>query len=166
MKSQWQSARDAMRVDDRPRPEYRRSTSLQRLARRYWLLACIALVVAATGSWAVYELAGEELAIGYALLMLLLSLTDFAFYYAVTQIDPASMRVEEVYRRAMTLRKRHLQTLLFSVPAVLGWVAWFAWSSLTDRTMVAAITAGAAVGAVIGLNVLRRFMNDYREAME
>lgn len=165
MKSQWQSARDAMRVDDRPRPEHRRSTSLQRLARRYWLLACIALV-AGTGSWSVYELAGEELAISYALLMLVLSLTDFAFYYAVTRIDPASMRVEEVYRRAMALRKRHLQTLLFSVPAVLGWIAWLAWSSLTDRTMVAAITAGAAVGAVIGLNALRRFMNDYREAME
>lgn len=165
MKSQWQEGKDALRSAG-TLPDRRRKTSLARLADRYFRMASMALIAGSCALLPLYRIGGLGLALAYLGLMLTAAAIDFSFYRAVCAIRPARMSVDEVYRRTLTLRRRHLQSIALLLPMALTWVLFFVWANCDDRYMMYGVATGGVVGLVCGLNVLRRFLSDYRDALE
>lgn len=165
MKSSWQAAKNAINTGDIPQYDRRRKTSLDRLADRYRRFAMLAFVVGMTSGIALNNLAGPWLCVSYMLIMIGLGFTDMAFSRAIRAIDVVTMSVNEVYRRTMTLRRRHLMCVATAMPVVLGWMVWLGFT-IDDPYMTWGVVVGAVTGLILGVIQLMRFMADYREVLD
>lgn len=165
LKSSWQAAKNAINTGHVQQPDPRGKTSLGRLAERYRRFATIAFIVGSTSAPMFNHIAGAWLAVAYMVIMFALAVTDLSFYRAIKAIDPVTMSVDEVYRRTLALRRRHIISVVVAAPLVLGWIVWFGFT-MDDPYMTWGIVSGAVVGFTIGLCVLSRFMSDYREVLD
>lgn len=165
MKSSWQAAKNSINTGCVQQPDPRRKTSLGRLADRYRRFAAIAFIVGSTSAPLLNNIGGAWLAVAYMMIMFALAVTDLSFYRAIKAIDLVTMSVDEVYRRTLALRRRHIISVVVAAPFVLGWIVWFGFK-MDDPYMRWGIVSGAVVGFAMGLCVLGRFMSDYREVLD
>lgn len=164
MKSSWQAAKNSINPCGEE-PDHRRKTLLESLGDRYRRFAAIAFIVGSTSAPMLNQWVGSWLSVAYMIIMFALAITDVTFYRAIKAINLATMSVDEVYQRIMSLRRRHLVSVVVAAPFVLGWILWFAFS-IDDPYMTWGIVCGAITGLAMGLYVLSRFMSDYRAALD
>lgn len=151
----------------------RRQTSLDRLARRYRIFSLVAFLFA--GNPALYMLSTSSRLGGTVPMWLVLcmeafflgaSCLDYWLYRGVRSIDTGRMTVEEVIRKSMFYRKRHLQFILVLLPLALAMIAGLAYCFKADRYMIFAITGGFLFGVALGVRALLEFLHDYRDIMK
>lgn len=76
------------------------------------------------------------------------------------------MSVAEVLERTMNCRRIHLYWVAFALPLVILWIAATGYEMRADIYFIYGMCAGAVIGLAMGIRVLRRFLRDYREAMD
>lgn len=163
----WRSAKIRTNSNSSDISNLRRFTALQSLAQRYRRFALLSLMMLVyTPLLSLGHIFPEEgkvwiVALGCVYFMTA-SLMDLWLYRGIKGIDLAEMSVSEVLERAMFLRKRHLQFILVLLPLAFMWIALIVSYVTDDRFFLWGIITGAAVGFIIGLYHLARFLDDYR----
>lgn len=149
----------------------RRLSSLDNLALRYKRFSIIGLLgIFWSIFWGFSHLLPENgrwsLPICYGLYFLLCSVMDRWLYYGISSIDCVTMNVNEVMRRALFYRKRHLQFIAILLPLAIGLIGFTAYVYSFDHYFIYGIVSGAIIGVAIGLFALMRFLEDYRNILK
>lgn len=147
--------------------DFRRETSLERLANRYkrffmlgfcmiplvpaWVLAGVL-----TGPYQI------PMMIFGMLYFLLCGCMDVYLYNQVREINVFTMTTGEVIEKAAKCRKLHLRYIMILLPLAIFLIIGLALINIDNKTMVLGICFGCAVGLAIGIMQLSRFMDDYR----
>ena len=94
------------------------------------------------------------------------SIFDAYLAQSIRAINLTRMPVTEVLERTMRCRKLHLRWEIYVLPIVVLWVAATAYTMQADIYFVYGVITGGFIGLVMGIRVLLRFLNDYREVMQ
>lgn len=174
MKSDWEAASRNLNADPQNTMavfDSRRKTLLDRLARRYRMfiiIACVSMAVFGP-MWSSLTQRGFDhgtvigMTVATVAFLGICATVDSVLYWRIKSIDCATMTVDEVLRRSMSCRKMHLLSILCLLPLAVAMISYIALCFGTDIYFICGMITGAAIGLIIGLNELRKFMNDYRD---
>lgn len=173
MKSDWDAASrnlNAGAQDTMAGSDSRRKTLLDRLARRYRIfiiISCVSMTVfGPMWSSLIHRGLNPGSAIGMTVATVaffgICATVDSVLYWRIKSIDCATMTVDEVLRRSMSCRKMHLLSILCLLPLAVAMLSYIALCFGTDIYFICGMIAGAAIGLIIGLNELKKFMDDYK----
>lgn len=172
IKSRWQSlgssadgGRTSIFSGDKAHNR-RGATALERLVLRYRLMAVMAamsgvifpvlLFVTGTDIW---------LSAAFSVFFLTSAVMDIILQNRVSAIEPTTMTVDDVSRRARSSRHLHHVFQLVLIPLGAALVVWLAMSVAGSHEKVyiwAGMAIGAAVGLGIGLTLYFKTMDNYR----
>lgn len=155
-------------------PDPNRQTALENLARRYRrfsifgaICAPLSLMWLRMPSDFIFYFNGYNMNPWITVLFILYfsvcSLIDYRFYVMISEIDPASMPVAEVLRRALRCRKMHLYSIMCIAPVALFFISSIIYFGHGDSYFIAGILCGAILGLAIGLRQLTLFLKDYHD---
>ena len=144
-----------------------RRTALMRLADRYRRFIIISGAMIFAGPlWMVNHSVSQELRpILATLIAVYFGACAVSAWYLrrqVKEIDVLSMPTAEVIVRAAQCRKTHLRNILILLPMALALLGLLAWNYRGESAVLYGLGAGIAAGVLTGLNILRIFMNDYK----
>lgn len=91
---------------------------------------------------------------------------DAYLYNEVKGIDLAVMTVNQVIRRARTLKRRHHIFMIILIPFAVVCLTVFVIPLINEPFIISGMIAGGIAGLAIGLRQYFRMMRDYREMME
>lgn len=91
---------------------------------------------------------------------------DAYLYNEVKGIDLAVMTVNQVIRRARTLKRRHHIFMIILIPFAVVCLTVFAIPLIHEPFIISGMIAGGIAGLAIGLRQYFRMMRDYREMMQ
>ncbi len=176
LKDEWRKANEAISSnggDDCRKFNPEGKTSLDRLAVRYRRFAIISAIMSCFSLTACYSLSKvsvpEPLPWWFWLVMLayflIAALMDYWLYRHVSDIDCATMSVDEVLCRTMLYRKRHFQFMMVLLPMALGILGYMAMAFSKETEVLYAMLAGFLVGLAIGAKTFIDFMRDYRRIL-
>lgn len=169
LKNKWQKAASSMRVKDSGQwLDSRKATSLDRLAARYRRFATLSFVVMVATAFNLIPM--REVFPTWIILCLIgyfgiASVMDYWLWKGIEGIDCTTMTVEDVLRRCLFYRKRHLQFIVVLLPMALGVLTAMFIQWKADIYMIGGMAAGFVVGAAIGVRKLIDFLNDYRNIL-
>lgn len=169
MKTSWESACSNARVR---RGDYHFTdhdyTSYDRLTKRYRTfsrLSLVALVISffnGMHSVTVFGNTPSWLWIAFMAFFMIVAIMDYWLYRSMQGINFNVMAVEEVLRKTMVLRKRHIQFIFILMPLAIFIVVYFAICNRDNMAMVYGIVAGFIIGLTVGIMKLLDFLRDYR----
>lgn len=169
----WRQAADRLQaiapIDHETMFRRKKETALEQLARKYLRFSRIALIMGPVSmgmfaSTRIFPSTTMTMIISLCFLayFAICSTMDYWLYKGISQIDCYTMTVKAVSNRALSLRRKHLQFIAVLIPLMLGLVALMAYGCQFDRYIVAAMIAGAIIGATIGFWQYLDFMSLYR----
>ena len=174
MKSEWRKARESMNLGNTGGLPFtsRRRTSLERLARRYRSFAALSvaampfgILLALRAPYIVPEVS-PWLFVGFDVYFLVAAVMDYWLCSNISAIDCTEMSVEDVLRRSMLCRKRHLQFIGVLAPMAIVLLTFTAIAFKAETSAVVGMVCGALFGLAFGIKALIDFMRDYRDIME
>lgn len=148
--------------------EGRRSTALQRLAKRYRVFSTIS-ATAICLSLLLMKLDFVEsgmrpvIALAFGAYFFTASVMDLWLSNGISKIDCINMTVHEVICKALFYRKRHFQFMAVLLPAALAVIGLLAWQTTDNVYILACMAIGFLLGLALGLKEFYRFMADYRD---
>lgn len=173
IKKNWQEARFYYESTDRIdcAAMLRRTTALQRLAKRYNRFSNLAMVCILWCPFFAFSKTIEvehewlriSLAIYSALYFMVCSLMDRWLYLGIKKIDCSTMTVGEVLKLTLFYRKRHLQFMVILLPLAFIFIGGMVWLGTKDPYFVGGIFIGIVAGLAIGIRQFMEFMSDYRD---
>lgn len=168
MKSNWHSAKDSINTVSELQLDENRKTALQRLGDKYNRFSHMSLVIMLCGPLVLWNVGIRSvlLFVGYYILTGAASIFDAYLAQSIRAINLTRMPVTEVLERTMRCRKLHLRWEIYVLPIVVLWVAATAYTMQADIYFVYGVITGGFIGLVMGIRVLLRFLNDYREVMQ
>lgn len=175
----WRSAGDALDenvltgVDSAAEFDFRRKSSLERLANRYRNFSIVAGMAAFWSVFAYWASNVHEghgwpiwLMLCFEVYFVMAALMDYWLYMGIRSIDCATMPVETVFRKSMHYRKRHLQFMAVLIPAATALLVALGIYMRFDKMLIAGMIAGFVFGVAMGVRAFLRFMYDYRKILE
>ena len=174
MKSEWRKARESMNLNKGSEPSFstRRKTSLERLGRRYLCFAALSMtampfsLLLALRAPHIVPGISPWLFVGFDIYFLTGAVMDYWLYSSIRAIDCTEMSVEEVLRRSMLCRKRHLQFICVLAPMAIALISFAARAFDADASIVTGMVCGALFGLAFGIKAFIDFMHDYRNIMK
>jgi len=144
-----------------------RQTTVERLAARYRRFSIFSLAAIPLGvSFMMPQLSQFSdtwiLTVIYVLILATCSATDLWFYHQIKAIDCIRQPVSMVNARAMRCRRLHLRFVAAGLPVVIVLMLGGGWVLFHDIYTVVSMGVGMAIGGLIGLRFLLKFMRDYR----
>lgn len=173
LRNSWRMTKDSLsenhRISEQVNIDEKKKTCLQRLATRYkrFSLTALAFILISPGWIINLRLFGD-----HTLVMLILwcayfsivSISDYWFYNGIKKLDIVSISVDELIRRLIFYRKRHLQFIILFLPFVIGMIVYMSMI-VSDTGFIFSIIIGAFIGLVLGSRCLIRFLSDYEQAL-
>ena len=144
-----------------------RRTALMRLADRYRRFIFISGVMMISGpTWMVnHSIATELRPVLTILIMVYFGACGVSAWYLhrkVKEIDVVSLPTSRVINLAAGCRKTHLRNILILLPMALILLSILAWNYREESAILYGLGAGIIAGVLTGLNILRIFMNEYK----
>lgn len=93
-------------------------------------------------------------------------LMDFYLYREISSINLNMDTVESVLKQALRCRKLHLTFIIILLPIAFALIGLIIYAMNGDKYIVAGVMIGAVIGAAIGINQFRRFMNEYKQLLQ
>ncbi|MDE6273155.1 MAG: hypothetical protein K2M31_09150 [Muribaculaceae bacterium] len=147
----------------------RKMTALENLAGRYKSFSRLGFImIAASLMWFFGHFPFENQTMKYVVGGVMMvyfaacGIIDRWLYKGVSSIDCFTMTVNEVIRKALYYRKRHLQSIMFLLPFAILVIGLLAYSMSADIYVIYGIIAGAITGIILGSIQLRKFLRTYR----
>lgn len=171
----WNTTKSLLdRNSSQPRiPDMRRRTALENLARRYRRFSILGIVmVPVSFSWVrlpeLQLMWGPHdmrlwLIIFLAFYFGVISVVDHRLCSLVSRIDPVSMPVAEVVRRAMRVRRMHLLSIVCIAPFALLFIGVMIYIVRGNIYFLGGVVCGALTGLAVGIHQLYCFLNDYHD---
>ncbi len=167
---------EAARKIYRPSPEEyeaiyrtRKMTALESLAdryRRFYRLAFIMIAVSVMWMFGHFPFENPQMKyIVSGIMMVYFAVCgcmDLWLYRGVSSIDCFTMTVNEVIRKALYYRKRHLQFVMVLLPVAILMLGVLAYSMSSDVYVIYGMVCGAVVGIILGAIQLCKFLKAYR----
>ena len=146
----------------------RQTTSLTKLADRYKRFMVFSILWSVITPVIMYRLSVEFgitptwlVPALFTFIMVCGAATDYYLYARISRIDVLTMGVAEVAAESLKCRKLHVQYVCVMLPFALGVVGLTVYLMRGDQWIVNGMLIGGAVGLVIGVAYLYRFMRDY-----
>ena len=147
----------------------KRKTALQSLADRYKRFSAMGIILIMLSMSYIFNpnlFPGDLrsrifLGLAFGLYALVASVMDHWLYNGIRGIDVVTMPVNEVIRKALFYRKRHLQFIAILLPVVLAIIGGMAWK-MDNFYFLLGILAGFVGGSGVGIIQLMNFLADYR----
>lgn len=171
----WRRATDAMNLDSAERDVFnaRCKTSLERLAARYRLFSVSAMLGGSSLTLLLLLIAPQTgisfplwLLLCFEIYFLVCAVMDYWLYHGISELDLSAMTVEEVIRKSMYYRKRHLQFVCFLIPLALALIISMGVCADADTSYYGGMIVGGAFGLYMGTKAFRDFMRDYRDILK
>lgn len=148
----------------------RKQTSLEKLASRYKSFSSMsAVMVMIIGAIIVLMSISLLMPIPIWLIICLeiyfatAACMDYWLFKGVKSLDCCTMNVDELLRKTMLYRKRHLQFMAILLPMALGLITAMAIHFQADKAIIIGMITGFIIGAAWGVKSFIDFMRDYRE---
>lgn len=87
---------------------------------------------------------------------------DNWLYRGISQIDCYEMTVKMVMEKALYYKKKHLQSMIFTIPFMFVILATMADFFRADKYVLIGMLLGFIIGLTVGLYQFRQFMTQYR----
>lgn len=144
-----------------------RRTALMRLADRYRRFIIISGAMIFAGPiWMVNHTIMPEMRPILAILVAVYfggcAASAWYLHKKVKEIDVVRMPTAEVIGLAADCRKTHLRNIMILLLMALALLGVLAWNYRAESAMLYGLGAGIIAGILTGLNILRIFMNDYK----
>lgn len=168
LQKNWRKAENSMTSREEHEFNPGRKTTLERLAIRYRSFSVFSMGAAIC--FAVMFILGKLhdvlefptwFIICFEVYFLIASLMDYWLYQGVKSIDCSRMTVEEVLRKTLFYRKRHLQFMAVLIPCALTLMISMGIMLKADPYVIYGMIAGFIFGVAIGVKYFLAFMHDY-----
>lgn len=155
----------------------RRSTkrTAGNISRTYVWLIVLAVLMVPYGYWAFVEISGFSIAfwIGTSIFMLVCGGATLYNKRNLSEDNLMKNSLVEVQHKMARAKKFDADWLLFGIPALLVWLAWFFYEvyrvnncDLLHQPMFWGGCFGGLIGAIIGLSVHFRTQRQYQEIID
>ena len=145
------------------------------ITRRYYALIAIALAMIPYSYWAFIVLTGLSTTFWIGTSIFMLVSAGATYYNLQRNINNANMMhgsLVEVRRNMARAKKFDADWLYIGIPAVILWLAWFAyevWVKNGDDAAIGLLIGGGIggiIGACIGLNIHFKTQHQYQEIID
>lgn len=176
LKSDWRNASEAINPDNGSGRRFSPGckTSLDRLMLRYKGFAAMSATMTVLTGVLLIIASAESIEIPVPLWLwicfeayfLTAAVMDYWLAYRIGAIDCTVMTVDDVLRKTMYCRKKHLQFIVILLPMALALFAGMIYSFNADMAIIYGMIAGFLIGLGIGLKKLSDFLKDYRRILD
>ena len=147
---------------------------LSRINRRNIFLTALAMFLVPYAYMVFHELNGYSIAfwIGTSLLMLVCAGANIWIYRSLDHCNLMKDSLVEAKKTIARAKKFETQWLLFGIPAIMLWLAWFAYEVYRVsgpeeiRTLLLGGGVGAIVGLCFGLSIYFKTQRQYQEIID
>lgn len=151
----------------------RKKTTLERLRGRYGRFCIVGVIMMVntlmifSNSHIFYDADCRlELGVAYSVYFLVAFCMDLWLWHGIGEINPITMSVSEVARRALLYRRRHIQFMAILIPYAVVMIAFTGYAMSHDKYFLVGVVAGAIIGLAIGTVIFLKTMADYKRLSE
>ncbi|MBR1517992.1 MAG: hypothetical protein IJ624_00635 [Prevotella sp.] len=144
------------------------------IARRYYVLIAVALLMLPYGYWAFVMLNGFSHAFWIATCVMMLICAAATYYNSrnVSNVDMTRNNLVEVGKRMARAKKFDADWLFLGIPMIIAWLGWFVYevykqdSDVVSSPLLWAGCVGGVVGAIVGFSIHFKTQRQYQEIID
>ena len=144
------------------------------IARRYYVLIAVALLMLPYGYWAFVMLNGFSHAFWIATCVMMLICAAATYYNSrnVSNVDMTRNNLVEVGKRMARAKKFDADWLFISIPMIIAWLGWFVYevykqdNDVVSSPLLWAGCVGGVVGAIVGFSIHFKTQRQYQEIID
>lgn len=144
------------------------------IARRYYVLMAVALLMLPYGYWAFVMLSGFSHAFWIATCVIMLICAAATYYNSrnVSNVDMTRNNLVEVGKRMARARKFDADWLFLGIPMIIAWLGWFVYevykqdNDVVSSPLLWAGCVGGVVGAIVGFSIHFKTQRQYQEIID
>jgi len=144
------------------------------IARRYYVLMAVALLMLPYGYWAFVMLSGFSHAFWIATCVMMLICAAATYYNSrnVSNVDMTRNNLVEVGKRMARAKKFDADWLFIGIPMIIAWLGWFVYevykqdNDVVSSPLLWAGCVGGVVGAIVGFSIHFKTQRQYQEIID
>ena len=144
------------------------------IARRYYVLMAVALLMLPYGYWAFVMLSGFSHAFWIATCVMMLICAAATYYNSrnVSNFDMTRNNLVEVGKKMARAKKFDADWLFIGIPMIIAWLGWFVYevykqdNDVVSSPLLWAGCVGGVVGAIVGFSIHFKTQRQYQEIID
>lgn len=144
------------------------------IARRYYVLMAVALLMLPYGYWAFVMLSGFSHAFWIATCVMMLICAAATYYNSrnVSNVDMTRNNLVEVGKRMARAKKFDADWLFLGIPMIIAWLGWFVYevykqdNDVVSSPLLWAGCVGGVVGAIVGFSIHFKTQRQYQKIID
>ena len=144
------------------------------IARRYYVLMAVALLMLPYGYWAFVMLSGFSHAFWIATCVIMLTCAVATYYNSrnVSNVDMTRNNLVEVGKKMARAKKFDADWLFIGIPMIIAWLGWFVYevykqdNDVVSSPLLWAGCVGGVVGAIVGFSIHFKTQRQYQEIID
>lgn len=145
--------------------------SADSIARRYYILMAVALLMLPYGYWAFVMLSGFSKAFWIATCVMMLICAAATYYNSrnVSNVDMTRNNLVEVRKKMARAKKFDADWLFFGIPMIIVWLGWFVYevykqdNDVVSNPLLWGGCVGGVIGAIVGFSIHFKTQRQYQE---
>lgn len=141
--------------------------------RRYFIIMAVCILMIPYGYWCFVKLSGLSIAFWIATSVMMLICAGATFYNSRKINDPGLMSrsLVEARKKVASAKKFDSDWLLFGIPMIIVWLAWFFYETYQQNHEFAngilwGGIVGGAIGAFAGFSIHFKTQRQYQDIIE